>query len=95
MNIALNPLFWVCAVMCRFSSQILIKMKYEIGQKVWIKPVDAEDLEGVVIDFQKVEPYSPIVEFEYAGKKRKNSFCTERISPFENGKVKPVYVRVI
>lgn len=70
-------------------------MKYEIGQKVWIKPVDAGDLEGVVVGFQKIEPYDPIVEFEYAGEKRKNAFSPQRINPFEKGKVEPVYVRII
>lgn len=70
-------------------------MKYEIGQKVWIKPVDTGDLEGVVIKFQKVEPYDPIIEFEYCGKKMSNAFSPNRINPHEKGKVEPVYIRVI
>ena len=70
-------------------------MKYKIGDKVWIKPIDSGDLEGVVIGFQNVEPYNPIVEFEYCGEKRSNSFSLNRINPFDNGKVKPMYIRVI
>ena len=70
-------------------------MKYKIEDKVWVKPIDGGDLEGVVIDFQKVEPYNPIVEFEYLGKKMSNSFSLNRINPIDNGKVKPVYVRII
>jgi hypothetical protein len=70
-------------------------MEYKIGDRVWVKPVDAGDLEGVVTGFQKVEPYDPIVEFEYCGKKMSNAFSLNRINPFKKGKVKPVYVRII
>jgi hypothetical protein len=70
-------------------------MKYEIGQKVWVKPIDSNDLEGVVVGFQKVEPYNPIIEAEYCGRKIKNAFDLHRINPFEEGKVKPVYIRVV
>ena len=70
-------------------------MKYEIGQKVWVKPIDSADLEGVVVGFQKVEPYNPIIEVEYCGRKIKNAFDPHRINPFEKGKVKPVYIRVV
>lgn len=69
--------------------------KYKIGQKVWIKPIDAGDLEGTIIGFQEIEPYKTIVEFEYGGATLKNAFSFERINPYENGRVKPVYVRVI
>ncbi len=70
-------------------------MKYKVGDRVWIKPRDTSDLEGVVKGFQKVAPYEPIVEFEYCGEKKSNAFSLNRINPFEDGKVKPVYVRVI
>jgi len=70
-------------------------MKYKIGQKVWIKPVDAGDLEGVIKGFQKVEPYNPIVEFEYGGKTMSSAFTENRINPHEEGKVEPVYMRII
>jgi hypothetical protein len=70
-------------------------MKYTIAQKVWIKPIDAGDLEGVIIGFQKVEPFDPIVEFEWCGEIRSNAFSLCRINPHEDGKVKPVYIRVI
>jgi len=52
-------------------------------------------LEGVVVGFQKVEPYNPIIEAEYCGRKIKNAFDLHRINPFEEGKVKPVYIRVV
>ena len=70
-------------------------MKYKIGQKVWVKPIDSNDLEGVVVGFQKVEPYSPIIEAEYFGRKIKNAFDLHRINHFEKGKVKPVYIRIV
>ena len=70
-------------------------MKYEIGQKVWVKPIDASDLEGIVIGFQKVEPYHPIVEAKYCGRKFKNAFDLDRINPFEKGKVEPIYIRLV
>jgi hypothetical protein len=70
-------------------------MEYKIGDKVWVKPIDAGDLEGVIVGFQKVEPYDPIVEFEYAGEKRKGVFTLNRINPFNDGKVKPIYVRIV
>lgn len=68
---------------------------YEIGQKVWVKPTDSSDLEGSVIGFQKVEPYDPIVEVDFNGDKRTSAFSLNRINPHEDGKVKPVYIRVI
>jgi len=70
-------------------------MKYKIGDKVWVKPTDSGDLEGIIIGFQKVEPYNPIIEVEYLGRKVTNAFCLNRINHFEEGKVKPVYIRVI
>jgi len=70
-------------------------MGYKIGQKVWVKPVDAGDLEGIVKRFKKVEPYLPIIEFEYGGKTMSSAFSLNRINPHEEGKVEPVYIRVI
>jgi hypothetical protein len=70
-------------------------MKYKLGDKVWVKPVDAGDLEGVVIGFTKIEPILPIVEFEYAGYKSTSVFDLHRIRPHAEGKVEPVYIRIV
>ena len=71
------------------------KDKYEIGDRVWVKPIDSNDLEGKVVGFQKVEPYNPIIEAEYFGRTIKNAFDLNRISHFDDGKVEPVYIRII
>ena len=71
------------------------EIKYKLGDKVWIKPQDAGDLQGVIVAFQAIDDKLPIVEFEYAGKTTSNAFSLDRINPYKEGKVKPVYIRVV
>lgn len=71
------------------------QIKYEIGDKVWVKPIDFSDLKGVVIGHQKVKPYNPIVECKINGKPINNAFDLDRINPRKDGKVKPVYIRIL
>ena len=70
-------------------------MEYKLEDKVWVKPTDTGDLEGVIVGFQKLEPYKPIVEVEYMGEKTTLVLDFERINHYDDGKVKPVYIRVI
>lgn len=77
--------------MSRFET----KTDYKIGDKVWVKPVDAGDLKGEVVRFQVVGDKLPIVEFEYCGEIKSSAFDFARISPLEEGPVKPVYIRII
>lgn len=54
-------------------------MKYNVGDKVWVKPIETGYLAGVVISHQKIGEFNPIIEFEYAGKKKSNAFTLNRI----------------
>ena len=70
-------------------------MKYKIGDKVWIKPMDHSDLKGVVTGFQEVEPYDPIIDGIAYGNKFSNAFSLNRINHRKDGKVKSINTKII
>jgi len=59
-------------------------IKYTVGKEVWVRPMDSGLLKGVVVGFELVEPYDPIVKVELRnGGTLDNAFSLDRISPRE------------
>jgi hypothetical protein len=70
-------------------------MAYKIGDKVWVKPIDWQDLIGVVIGFQQVEPYNPIIEIDYLDKKIIKAFSLNEINPFVENNFKKQIITIL
>ena len=64
----------------------IVNHKYKVGDKVWVNPIDAAPRVGVIDSFTSIEPYLPIVAFEYCGFELKNKFTLDRIELFDETK---------
>jgi len=69
-----------------------MKHQYEVGDVVWVAPKNWCDVKGVVVSFQKISPYLPVVELKLkVGSKihiTHSVFDWDRISPYRKGRVR-------